>query len=688
MDEEDDKSACELDPDVESVLPVVKQEGEDKSDPKGEESRSMLGHTRRMLLKCCRKRSRDCEDPEAPLPSFWRLVSLSRNEWPGLVFASVLMILHKCAELTTPWIFGEAIDSTVSLNVNGMEGSGHQEKMQSEEVKKYMFYLFLAHTCASMLGAMQGFVFGLAGARVVARLRCGLFGAIMNQEIGYICDVRKSGELMSRLGDDTGTVERAVTKSLAEIASHMVSIGVALGFMLAARWQLCALMLGIAPLLLFTAVPFGKFIGTKSKQYQDVKARYSDISQEAIGNMRTVRSFAAEDYDVSRYCRIVGNPDVPGASYCWWPRKDGSSLRQKAILLSLHSTFGACTGWLTVTYVMFVVWYAFDLVVDGEMRFGELSAFLMYGMILLGAIAAISHNISSVFEARGASARIFELMDREPLVPNKGGEHRPEKIRGDVQFKAVKFSYPSRLDIPVLTGVSFHVHADSMAAFVGASGSGKSTILCLLQRFYEATEGEILIDGVNLKNFDAFWLRRQMAFVQQEPVLFGTSIRDNLLYGCYARAHSLGSSESTEVAVSSWSDEHLQKACEQANAYSFISNFPEGFATLVGERGIKLSGGQKQRLAIARAILCDPRVLLLDEATSALDAESEHLVKEALDNLMKDRTRLVVAHRLSTVREADQIMVVEGGRIADCGRHEELLVCCQSYELLVKRQLQ
>merc|ERR1711907_750641 len=336
----------------------------------------------------------------------------------------------------------------------------------------------------------------------------------------------------------------------------------------------------------------------------------------------------------------------------------------------------------------FVVWYAFDLVVDGEMRFGELSAFLMYGLTLLGAIAAIGHHISSVFEARGASARIFELMDREPLVPNKGGEHWPEKIRGDEQFKEVHFSYPSRLDIPVLTDVSFHVHADSMAAFVGASGNGKSTILSLLQRFYEATGGEILIDGVNLKNLDASWLRQQMAFVQQEPVLFGTSIRENLLYGCHARAHSLGFAESTEVAVSSWSDEHLQKACEQANAYSFISDFPEGFATLVGERGIKLSGGQKQRLAIARAILCDPRVLLLDEATSALDAESEHLVKEALDNLMKDRTRLVVAHRLSTVREADQIMVVEGGRIADCGRHEELLARCQSYELLVKRQLQ
>jgi ATP-binding cassette subfamily B protein len=456
--------------------------------------------------------------------------------------------------------------------------------------------------------------------------------------------------------------------------------------MLAARWQLCALMLGIAPLLLFTAVPFGSFIGRKSKEYQDVTARYSDISQEAISNMRTVRSFAAEDYDVSRYLQIVGNPDVPGASYCWWPRKDGSSLRLKAIILILHSTFGACTGWLTVTYVIFVVWYAFDLVVDGEMSFGALSAFLMYGLHLLGALGSIAHNVSSVFEARGASARIFEIIDWEPLVPNKGGEYWPEKIRGDVRFKEVQFSYPSRLDIAVLTGVSFHVHADSMAAFVGASGNGKSTILSLLQRFYEVTEGEILIDGVSLKSFDASWLRRQMAYVQQEPVLFGTSIRENLWYGCHASAHSLGSS--AEEAVSSWSDEHLQKACEQANAYSFVSDFPEGFATLVGERGIKLSGGQKQRLAIARAIICDPRVLLLDEATSALDAESEHLVKEALDHLMQDRTRLVVAHRLSTVREADQIMVVEGGRIADCGRHEELLARCRCYEQLVNRQLQ
>lgn len=278
---------------------------------------------------------------------------------------------------------------------------------------------------------------------------------------------------------------------------------------------------------------------------------------------------------------------------------------------------------------------------------------------------------------------MFELIDREPLIRTKGGLCLLDGVKGEIRFDDVHFSYPSRPDVMVLAGVSFNVPADSMAAFVGTSGNGKSTVLNLVQRFYDVSEGSISIDGFDLKEMDPSWLRRQMAFVQQEPVLFGASLFENVVYGRNARVLS-----SIQCASVESCEAELRQVCEQANAHGFISSFPDGFNTLVGERGIKLSGGQKQRVAIARAILCQPRVLLLDEATSALDGESERLVKEALDELMKGRTRLVVAHRLSTVRDADQIMIVDAGRILESGNHEELILRSARYQELVKHQLQ
>jgi len=308
------------------------------------------------------------------------------------------------------------------------------------------------------------------------------------------------------------------------------------------------------------------------------------------------------------------------------------------------------------------------------------------------------------------------LIDRVPEVPVEGGSS-PDFLHGEIKFENVNFSYPSRPDIPVLRNFTLDIGATSTVAFVGASGAGKSTVISLLERFYDTTGGNILIDGQPLRSLDPSWLRRNMALVAQEPVLFGSTIRENICYGVDA-ARCVGGRQTVDVSAGLWdglcsagrtpkqcddnaeeakaagySDlpgEDVERVARVANAHSFISDFPEGYETIVGERGVRLSGGQKQRIAIARALLMEPKILLLDEATSALDSESEHIVQEAIDRLMQSSgiTTLVIAHRLSTVRDADAIVVVDGGSIQDVGRHEELLQRSNTYQQLVQRQLQ
>jgi len=274
-----------------------------------------------------------------------------------------------------------------------------------------------------------------------------------------------------------------------------------------------------------------------------------------------------------------------------------------------------------------------------------------------------------VLAARGASARLFEILEREEKIPLSGGV-RPEKLSGDVALEGVTFSYPSRSDIKVLRDYTLNVPANSTAALVGSSGSGKSTVIALLARFYDAEGGQIMIDGVDIKDLDPLWLHDNIALVLQEPVLFGMSVKDNIVYGLNRGV----------------TDDEVVEACKKANAHDFVEGFPEKYATMVGERGMRLSGGQKQRLAIARALLVNPRILLLDEATSALDAESEHVVQDAIDKLMVGRTTIVVAHRLSTVRNADKIVVFDQGTCVDEGTHDELMGRCEKYVDLVQRQ--
>jgi ATP-binding cassette subfamily B protein len=316
-----------------------------------------------------------------------------------------------------------------------------------------------------------------------------------------------------------------------------------------------------------------------------------------------------------------------------------------------------------------VFWYGGRLVAQGELTAGELTSFLVYTLFVGFSLGALADLWADFMKALGAAERVFELLDRAPQIPLSGGDTLAH-VSGQVNFQAVHFSYPSRPDVTVLHALTLDVRPGERVALVGPSGSGKSTVAALLARFYDPNQGEVRLDGVPLTRLDPQWLRRQIGTVAQEPLLFSTSVADNIRYG---------RPEATDAEV--------EAAARAANAHDFISAFPEGYRTRVGERGVQLSGGQKQRVAIARALLKNPRILILDEATSALDAESEHLVREALERLMRGRTTLIIAHRLSTVVGADRVLVVERGVITQAGTHSELYACEGTYRRLVERQM-
>eukprot|EP00411_Alexandrium_monilatum_P020137 CAMPEP_0175252614 /NCGR_PEP_ID=MMETSP0093-20121207/36262_1 /TAXON_ID=311494 /ORGANISM="Alexandrium monilatum, Strain CCMP3105" /LENGTH=462 /DNA_ID=CAMNT_0016546901 /DNA_START=33 /DNA_END=1418 /DNA_ORIENTATION=- len=442
-------------------------------------------------------------------------------------------------------------------------------------------------------------VAGLAGERVTARLRQCTFLAIFRQELAFF-DAQTSGGLTSRLTSDTVMVNLAISSGSIESFIGFAKAAAAIVMAWYESWQLAALTLAVGPAMgLVLCLPL-LWVHKIYVRYNDALARATHISTEAAGGVRTVISFGSEEFLQMLYGAAIGRIDGPGVT-CWWPHKSHSTYRygvQRGVALKVVLQV---VIWLGLSLMHIVLWYGYDLILTGELTFGQ--------------------------------------------VRCDGGE-QPEPLQMSVRFDAVEFSYPSRPQVQVLQGLTFTVPANSMAAFVGASGAGKSTVLALLQRFYEVGGGRISLGGHELVDLDAGWLRRRIGVVQQEPLLFGITVRGNITYGRNARIFAEGGQPVAEDA--------LLTASKMANVHGFVEELPLGYDTLVGERGAMLSGGQKQRIAVARALLMEPALLLLDEATSALDAATERSVQEAIDRSMTGRTTLVVAHRLSTVRGADQ----------------------------------
>lgn len=473
----------------------------------------------------------------------------------------------------------------------------------------------------------------------LANLRLALYSNLVKLPMSFFSQ-KRVGELNSRISSDITQIQDTLTSTIAEFLRQFILIVGGVLLLANESIKLTLLMLSVVPLVAVAAVIFGRFIRKYSKNVQDKVAESQVIVEETMQGITIVKAFANEWYEIARYngkIKEVVKIAIKGGKY-----------RGYFASFIIFCLFGA---------IVAVVWYGVRLSISGEMSVGQLISFVLYSTFVGASFGGIAELYAQIQKAIGATERVFELLDETPEKINSvQNADQTQKIKGNVTFKNVAFSYHSRKEIKVLKDVSFTANFGQKIAIVGPSGTGKSTIASLLLRFYNIDEGEILVDGKNIYDYDLENLRGNMSIVPQDVILFGGTIRENIAYG---------KPNATE--------EEILIAAKQANAYNFIESFPEKFETIVGERGIKLSGGQRQRIAIARALLKNPSILILDEATSSLDSESEKLVQEALEILMQGRTSIIIAHRLSTIRSADQILVLDKGKITEQGTHQELI---------------
>ncbi|KAL0418947.1 UNVERIFIED_CONTAM: ABC transporter B family member 11 [Sesamum radiatum] len=560
-----------------------------------------------------------------------RLAYLNKPEVPVLIAGAISAIANGAI---MP-IFGILISSVIKTFFE----SPHKLRKDS----KFWALMFVVLGCASLIAyPARTYLFGVAGQKLIRRIRLMCFEKVVNMEVGWFDEPEhSSGMIGARLSADAATVRALVGDALAQIVQDLSSATVGLAIAFAASWQLALIILAMIPLIGLNGYVQIKFMKGFSG---DAKAMYEEASQvanDAVGSIRTVASFCAEEKVMEMYKKK-----------CEGPMRNG--IRQ-----GLISGVGFGLSFALLFLVYATSFYAgARLVEDGKITFSD-----VFRVFFALTMAAIAISQSSSFapdssKAKSAAASIFAILDRESKInPSAESGMKLESVKGEIELKHVSFKYPTRPDVQIFRDLSLTIHHGKTVALVGESGSGKSTVISLLQRFYDPDSGHVTLDGIEIHKFQLKWLRQQMGLVSQEPVLFNDTIRANIAYGKEGNA--------TEAEIIA--------AAELANAHKFISGLHEGYDTVVGERGVQLSGGQKQRVAIARAIIKSPKILLLDEATSALDAESERIVQDALDRAMVNRTTVVVAHRLSTIKAADVIAVVKNGVIVEKGKHETLI---------------
>ncbi|HZF48128.1 MAG TPA: ABC transporter transmembrane domain-containing protein [Polyangiaceae bacterium] len=577
--------------------------------------------------------------PTARAASLRRILKLARPEARRIGLGVFFLAVGSLMSLLYPQAIRVMIDRALAPGGEGLR--------LVDYAAAALMVIFLVQAVATSL---RYALFTIAGERIVARLRADLFESLVDQEIAFF-DERRTGELVSRLASDTAVLQNAVSINISMGLRFLASVVGGVGFLIYTSPRLTVVMLSVVPPVALGAVAYGRRIRKLAREAQDALARSNEVAEEVLAGIRTVRAFAAEKTEAGRYQSSM---------------QDSFDLARRRVVLG--SIFMGIATFAAFGSAALVLWYGGRLVVRGDLTVGGLTSFLVYTLLVAFSLGGLSDLWAELMKAAGAAERVFELLDRAPAMPREGGLALPKPV-GNIELRDVAFRYPARRDIEVLKGVDFAVRPGEVVALVGPSGAGKSTIAALVMRLYDPDAGSLLFDGHDLRELDPTFLRRQIGVVSQEPMLFSSTIAENIRYG-------------REAAT----DEELYAAARAANAHDFIMSFPEGYKTRVGERGVQLSGGQKQRVAIARAVLKDPRVLVLDEATSALDAESEHLVKEALDRLRRGRTTLVIAHRLSTVKDADRVLVMDGGRVVQSGDHAALLAEEGLYRRLIERQ--
>jgi len=566
-----------------------------------------------------------------------RLLLLARPEWKLLGAGVFFLALGSAMALLYP--------QGMRVIIDGVLGGG-----ESRLVDRAALFMVAVALLQALAVSARYTSISVAGERAVTRIREQLFAGILDQEIGFF-DQRRTGELTSRLASDTAVLQNAVSANISIGLRSAVQIVGGIGFLLWTSPVLTALMLAVVPPIALFGVLYGRRVRKLSRDVQDALAAANEVAEEAISGIRTVRSFTAEPAEAARYASRT---------------RHAFALAKRRVLAG--ASFMAAGSFAAYAAAALVFWYGGRLVVRGQMTVGGLTSFLVYTLIVAFSLGALADLWADFMRSVGAAERIFELLDRKPAMAPSGGVALAE-VEGDVALEHVRFSYPSRKDVRVIDDVSLRLSPGEVVAVVGPSGAGKSTLAALIARLYDPDSGRLLLDGHDLRELDVAFLRGRIGIVAQEPILFSTSIAENIRYGRPGAPM-----------------EEVEGAARAANAHAFVERFPQGYATLVGERGVQLSGGQKQRVAIARAVLKDPRILVLDEATSALDAESEHLVKEALERLMKGRTTLIIAHRLSTVKDAGRVVVLDAGRIVQSGSHAALLREDGLYRRLVEKQ--
>jgi ATP-binding cassette subfamily B (MDR/TAP) protein 1 len=586
----------------------------------------------------CKKLFKKDKTPSVPLS---KILDFAADYRPLMAFGSIFAIFNGVSYPAFSLLMG---------NLLNLFFVPQDPEVLQTEVQKIAIIFLCVGIGSALFGYLSHMMWITVGEKVIVRIRARYFEALLAQEAGYF-DQKQSGELVSTLSANTALILAGISEKMSLLMFY-ISQGVSsIAISLYLGWKMTLVMLAMSPALIASGALEGYLLTSAAKRASKQAASASTVAQEAISGIKTVLSFVAERFVIARHDEVLS--------------KAYNSGKKRAHIRGLGYAFSN----LFVFAVMALgFWYGGQLIISGENAPGDVIG--VFFAILLGAMGfgQVLQTLPDIAKARGAAVAVFEVIEKKPQIVSGDVKNMSD---GRIEMRDVKFSYPSRPDALILNSLNFTSDPGQQIALVGSSGGGKSTVIQLLERFYDVSEGTVMIDGIDTREYDLSYLRTNIGLVSQEPTLFSGTIGENIRYG---------KPDSTE--------EEMIHAAMQANAHNFISALPLGYNTPVGERGTQLSGGQKQRIAIARAVLKNPKILLLDEATSALDNESERLVQEALDKLMKGRTTIIIAHRLTTIQNAHKICFMQGGRIIEQGTHEELLAMNGAYTGLVERHKQ
>merc|ERR1719387_611137 len=568
--------------------------------------------------------------PQMPTkrPTVLRLLRFGRPELPLVVLATFLSSLSALLHMSQNVFVGMVINAVHYSSLN----------QGKTAVTTFTLYLLCIYVSDCILSLFSSVLYTIAATRCSCRLRTLVLRNMLRQDVAFFDTVR-IGELLNRLSTDTEVIQMVVTANLAGWFIPLCQVTVGLIAIFTYNWKLTLVVLSLIPVIAVCMFLQGFCMKILTEQELIALAEAQSKADEVLSNIRTVRSYVMEEKEINNYADKINVSFLIIKKRAW-----------------IAGGLSSITNLAGDSCILVAMWYGGQLIFQNQMSVGGLVSYMLFALQSVFAFSALISIFPQFMEAIGASGRIFELLDRVPAVNYDGGYISPNGLEGSISFQDVHFHYPSRPKVKVMNGLSVELPQGKTLALVGSSGCGKSTFIYLVERFYDVQSGTVLIDNIDILKYDPQWLRDQIGLVQQEPVLFAMSIEENIMYGSKICTHA-----------------RVEQAARLANAHDFIQSLPQGYDAQCGERGVMLSGGQKQRIAIARALLKDPKILLLDEATSSLDAESEKLVQEALDRLMVGRTCVVVAHRLSTIRNADIIAVVHQGRIVEKGTHDELI---------------